>query len=49
VTTWTQNIDLAVVDATIALQGKLPKRGEKIAFDKIVVSENLFEADNGKG
>jgi len=37
--------DLAVVDATIALQGKLPKRGEKIAFDKIVVSENLFEAD----
>jgi len=37
--------DLAVVDATMALQGKLPKRGKKIAFNKIVVSESLFEAD----
>jgi len=37
--------DLAVVDATIALQGKLPKRGEKIKFGKVVISDNLFEAD----
>ena len=37
--------DVAVVDATVAFQGKLPKRGEKIAFGRVVVSDNLFEVD----